>query len=77
MMATLKLEVPEALYQALEKQAQAHRRSLKSEAIFCLEQSLTLPPLDVEAWIEEVRNIRQDAGSFFLTDALFDESKRR
>ena len=75
-MATLTLkQVPEALYLALKERASAHRRSLNSEAIVCLEQALTPRPFNPRDWLAKARELRREASGVYLTDELLREAK--
>jgi plasmid stability protein len=64
---TLK-NVPDRLYSRLKKSAAQHRRSINSEAIVCLERSLAGQPVDPDAFLADVRRLREALGPVFLTD---------
>ena len=54
---TLK-NVPDAVYERLKASAELHRRSLNSEAIFCLETLLLPRKIDSEERIIRARQLR-------------------
>ncbi len=75
-MATLTLkDVPADLHRRLKKRAERNGRSLNREVIECLEASLRLQPIDVDALIEEARAIRRSL-TRRLTAREIDEFKR-
>jgi len=58
-MATLTIKnVPDKLYQQLKETAKQHRRSINSEAIVRLEQSLQHIQPDEKALMERIRKLR-------------------
>jgi plasmid stability protein len=58
-MATITLKnIPAPLHEALKRRALSHRRSLNSEAIECLERVLLGKPMDVPAYLTQVRSLR-------------------
>ncbi|MEO5825974.1 MAG: Arc family DNA-binding protein [Gemmatimonadales bacterium] len=69
-MATLTIKnLPDALYAELKAKAAEHRRSLNSEAILAVEQSLTQGRLaDPAKILAEVRRGRARLKGLFLTD---------
>ncbi len=70
-MATITIKnIPDDLYAKLKKAAAAHRRSLNSEAIVCLETALTSHPTDgLEAFLARVKARQQRTGMIGLTNA--------
>ncbi len=68
-MATLTLKnVPDRLYERLRASARGHRRSINQEAIVCLERSLGVGRLDPEGLVARAREIRERAGTLYVTD---------
>jgi antitoxin FitA len=58
-MATITLKnIPDDLYARLKRQAQAHRRSINSELIHCLEQILRPRKVSAEEQLERIRRLR-------------------
>lgn len=77
-MATLTIKnLPDELYAALSKTAKKNRRSINSEAIICLEQSVQTCEADVEVTLAEIREMRsklRDKG-VWLTDEILEQAK--
>ena len=68
-MATLTIKnLPDTLYVALKKTAAEHRRSLNSEAIVCLERSITSPEIDVNETLRRIRSLREKTTGHLMTD---------
>ncbi|MBI4559951.1 MAG: Arc family DNA-binding protein [Candidatus Hydrogenedentes bacterium] len=67
--------LPDELYRSLRDSAKAHRRSLNSEVIVCLEQSLGTVRLDPEAFLDQVRRLRSEIRGPKLTDRFLREAK--
>ena len=68
--------IPPKLYEKLKENAAAHRRSVNSEVIWCLEQVLISQPVDTEtllANLEELRNRVSNAP--LLTDEMLRKAK--
>lgn len=58
-MATITLKnIPDDLYARLKRQAQAHRRSINSELIHCLEEVLRPRKVSPEERLERIRSLR-------------------
>ena len=61
MATTLTLKnIPEAVYQRLKRSADAHRRSLNSEAIVCLETVLLPSKVDPKERLARARALRTE-----------------
>lgn len=59
-MPTLTIKgMPDALYQQLKQRAAEHRRSLNSEILFCLEQTLATPAIDATSTLARVDALRE------------------
>lgn len=71
---TLK-NIPDDIYEQLKITASAHHRSLNSEILHCLEQSLCSHKLDAEARLNRARTIREDAAEYRVTDAEINKAK--
>lgn len=68
-MATLTIKnIPQPLVDRLKTQATLHRRSLNHEVIACLEAVAQAVPLDPEALLARVRELRRTPARFRLTD---------
>ncbi len=76
-MATLTIKnVPDRLYGRLKKRAAAHRRSINSEAIVCLERVLASERRDPRAILADIRAFRKTLGNVYVTDEFLDAAKR-
>ena len=51
--------IPRRTYLRLKEMAGAHRRSLNSEAIVCLEQALGMRSFEPEAFLREIDELRE------------------
>ena len=59
-MPTLTIKgLPDPLYRRLKQQAEAHRRSLNSEIIVCLERALGAARPDPRTWLAQARALRE------------------
>ncbi|GGA27063.1 FitA-like ribbon-helix-helix domain-containing protein [Dyella nitratireducens] len=59
MPATLTLKnIPDAVYEQLKRSAEAHRRSMNSEAIVCLEAALMPEKVSPAERLKRVRELR-------------------
>ena len=67
--------LPEGLYLRLKQRAKQHRRSLNSEVIVCLEQSLMSTRIDPEALLVRLDRIRKRLNVTPLTDDLIASAK--
>ena len=77
-MPTLTIKgLPDPIYERLKAQAEAHRRSLNSEIITCLERAVANRPLDVERFLEEVRIFREGLAIVPLTDKELRAARER
>ena len=61
---TLK-NVPEEVHQRLKEQAERHRRSMNSEAIWILERALCPTPRDADTVIAKAEALNRDIGKTF------------
>jgi plasmid stability protein len=67
--------IPEDLYERLKQAARAHRRSINSEVIVCIEKAVGTHKVDVEAEIASARELREKTGDYVLTDDDLDRFK--
>ncbi len=75
-MPTLTLKnIPDSLYLRLKEAAQAHHRSLNSEILYCVEQTLGTYKIDVSEYLEIARNLRKKTTHSPLTDKRIDDAK--
>jgi plasmid stability protein len=68
MVAVTLKNVPEDLYKRVKLRAKANHRSINSELIDIIEQSVIPRPLDVEAWLEKARRLREATAQYVITD---------
>jgi antitoxin FitA len=77
MPTTLTLKnIPDAVYARLKASAEAHRRSLNSEAIVCLEAVLLPSRVDATERLARARALREQLGSQRFAAADIDAAKR-
>jgi antitoxin FitA len=67
--------MPEGVYEQLKRKALDNRRSLNSEVLICLEQVLEDQPLDPQAVLAHIRELRQKTASHPLTDEMLQRAK--
>jgi plasmid stability protein len=60
--------IPADLYERLKESAQAHRRSINSEVIVCIEKVVGTHKIDIEAEIARACEFREKTGDYILTD---------
>lgn len=75
-MATVTIKnIPDDICKLLKIRAKAHKRSVNSEIILCLEQIVRSRKIDPHEYIEQVRQLRNSLR--FIADAeTIDEVKR-
>ena len=75
-MAVITLKnLPDTLYEKLKEQARRNHRSINSEAIACLEYTLTSQPVDPEEYLNEIRELRKKIKAPLLTEEVLHEAK--
>ena len=75
-MPTLTIKgMPDDLYQRLKERAMQHRRSLNSEILVALEQSVSLPAPDAQALLARADALRATLRTPRLTDAALRAAK--
>ena len=75
-MPTLTIKgMPDTLYRRLKERAAAHRRSLNSEILVALEQSLAVPAPDANSALARVDALRAKLRTPRLTDARLRAAK--
>lgn len=67
--------IPKDLYERLKQAAQAHRRSLNSEILYCVERTLVPYKLDVTSQLATARRLREKTATYTLTDDILDSAK--
>ena len=71
---TLK-NIPENLYMRLKETAKAHRRSLNSEILYCVERTLGAHKIDVAEQLAAARLLRAKTVNNPITDDELDTAK--
>ena len=67
--------IPDELYDRLKEAARAHRRSMNSEILYCVERTLVPYKTDVSGHLAIARKLREKTASYTLTDGLLDTVK--
>jgi plasmid stability protein len=67
--------IPEELYERLKARAAAHRRSLNSEVLVCLELSIGRQPIDPEQFLRRLDALHAQLHMPRLTDAELRQAK--
>ena len=67
--------IPDELYDRLKEAARAHRRSLNSEILYCVERTLVPYKTDVSTHLAIARKLREKTAAYNLTDELLDSAK--
>ena len=62
--------IPDKLYARLQDTARAHRRSLNSEILYCVERMLVPCKMDVSGQLATTRRIREKTASYPMTKDL-------
>jgi len=77
-MATITIKnIPAEIHEQLRANAEQHHRSLNSEIIFCLENSLRRHAVDADAVVQEARVLRKTTRRFLLTNPILQQAKNR
>ncbi len=77
-MATLTVKnVPAELYERLRESSRAHRRSMNSEAIWCLERVLKNERVDPDSFLSRAREVRGSVSGINLSDRALREARNR
>jgi len=69
--------IPQDLYDRVKMSAAAHRRSINSEIIICLEQAVGGQPFDVDGALAAARVLRERTAGYVTTDDDFTAAKER
>jgi plasmid stability protein len=67
--------IPEDLYERLKEAARAHRRSINSEVIVCIERAVGTRKRDVEAILARAAKLRELTADYQITDQEINEAK--
>ncbi len=69
--------IPADLYEHLKQVAKTNRRSINSEIIACIERSVRPRPLEVETFLAEARQLREQTAGYVLTAEELAEAKNQ
>jgi plasmid stability protein len=72
---TLK-NIPSGLYDQLKESAARHHRSINSEIIALMEESLSAKKMNPEDYLASARILREKTGRYQLKKAFIDRAKR-
>lgn len=67
--------IPDDLYERLKQAAKTNRRSVNSEIIACIERSVSPRPLDIETFLTEARQLREQTADYVLTQEELDHAR--
>ena len=75
-MATVTVKnIPDELYERLKTVAEINRRSINSEIIVCIENSVTSRRINPDEVLENARRLRQLTASHRISDEEFNQAK--
>jgi plasmid stability protein len=75
-MATITIKsIPDELYERVKRSAAAHRRSINSEVIVCLERTFASRRVDPDALLDRVDALRERVALPPLTDDMLKAAK--
>jgi hypothetical protein len=69
--------IPDDVYDSVRRSAAANRRSINSEIIVVLERAFRHAPAEIEAILEEARQLRERTAHYRLTNEELQAMKRR
>ena len=67
--------IPGPLYERLKQAAAMHRRSLNSEILYCLEESLAPRKRNVAELVEKARRVREKTAHYRLDNEELDRAR--
>jgi plasmid stability protein len=65
--------IPDRVHVALKRRARQNKRSLNSEILSCLEAAVEPSRLDTDAFLDEVRQLRELVAADFSQDEALEE----
>lgn len=75
-MATITIKnIPDDLYKRLKTVAEINRRSINSEIIMCIENSITSQRINLDEMLENVRQIRKLTSGHMISEEDFNQAK--
>jgi len=67
--------IPGTLYEQLKEVARLHHRSLNSEILHCIEQTIGVHKADIPGTLEIAHKLRAKTASYILTDDELNKAK--
>ena len=75
-MATVTIKnIPDELYKRLKAVAEVNRRSINSEIIMCIENSISSQKINLDEMLDNVRQLRQLTSGHMISDEAFNKAK--
>lgn len=75
-MATVTVKnIPDELYDRLKSVAEINRRSINSEIIMCIENTVISRPLNLDEVLENARQVRKLTAGHLISDEGFNKAK--
>lgn len=75
-MATVTIKnIPDELYKRLKAVAEVNRRSINSEIIMCIENSIASQKINLDEMLDNVRQLRQLTSGHMISDEAFNKAK--
>jgi plasmid stability protein len=68
--------IPDELYELLKQAASAHRRSINSEILICIEQAVRSQAASPQATLTGARILREKSADYTISDEEFSQAKR-
>lgn len=75
-MATLTVKnIPDDLYSLLKQRAEMNRRSINSEIIMCIENTIRSSRINPETVLLRARKLREKSSEYRITEEEFNQAK--
>ena len=68
MVAVTLKNVPDVLYERVKQNAKVNHRSINSELIAIIEESVMPQPVDVKTWLEKARQLRETTTHYVISN---------
>ena len=77
-MATITVKnIPDELYERLKSVAEINRRSINSEIIMCIENTVMSRRINIDKVLEDARQLRQLTAGHLISDEEIDQAKAK
>ena len=77
-MATVTVKnIPDDLYDRLKSIAEINRRSINSEIIMCIENTITSRPINIAETLNNARQLRKLTAGHLINDKEFNQAKEK